>query len=159
MQVEYINPFIKSLKNTFVTMLDCSIVKDKLVLADQVKGQYHISGVIGMSGRAQGSVVVSFSEWVAINAAAAMLMMDPSEIDGLTDDVTDAVGEIANMVAGAAKAEMEEYNLSISLPTVVIGNPPDIRFPSEVKPIAVTFDCPWGPMALQVGFSPSAVLV
>lgn len=158
MQVEFINPFIKSTKKTFETMLNCSIARDKLVLADQVTGQYHISGVIGLSGRAQGSVVVSFSEQVAIQASAAMLMMDPSEFDGLNDDVTDAVGEIANMIAGSAKAEMEEYQLSISLPTVVVGNPPDVRFPSEVKPIAVTFQCPWGPMALQVGFSPTAVL-
>lgn len=158
MQVEFINPFIKSTKNTFKTMLNCSITRDKLVLVDQVAGPYHISGVIGMSGRAQGSVVVSFSEQVAIQASAAMLMMDLNEFDGLNDDVTDAVGEIANMIAGSAKAEMEEYQLSISLPTVVVGTPPDIRFPSEVKPIAVTFQCPWGQMALQVGFAPTAVL-
>ncbi len=158
MQVEYINPFIRSTTNTFGTMLGCTIKRDKLCMADQDHQEYEISGVIGLSGRAQGSVVVSLSRAVAIQGAAAMLMMDPSEIDGLTDDVVDAVGEIANMVAGSAKAELEEYQLSISLPNVVIGHPPDIRFPSEVKPIAVTFACPWGPMALKVGFTPLPVL-
>ncbi|PQO37281.1 chemotaxis protein CheX [Bremerella cremea] len=158
MQVEYINPFIRSTTNTFDTMLGCPIKRDKLCMADQVKEKYEVSGVIGLSGRAQGSVIVSLSHEVAIQAAAAMLMMDPSEFDGLSDDVIDAVGEIANMVAGSAKAELEEYNLSISLPNVVVGHPPDIRFPSEVKPIVVTFSCPWGPMALKVGFTPLPVL-
>lgn len=154
MQVEYINPFIRSTTLTFETMLGCNIKRDKLCMADQVNEKYEVSGVIGLSGRAQGSVIVSLSRDVAIQGAAAMLMMDPSEFDGLTDDVIDAVGEIANMVAGSAKAELEEFQLSISLPNVVVGHPPDIRFPSEVKPIAVTFACPWGPMALKVGFTP-----
>jgi len=157
MQVEYINPFIRSTTTTFDTMLGCEIKREKLVLAEQVNQHYEINGVIGLSGRAQGSVIVSLSEEVALKAAGAMLMMDPSEFNGLDNDVVDAVGEIANMVAGSAKAELEEFQLSISLPNVVIGHPADIRFPSEVKPIAVTFDCPWGEMALQVGFTPLPV--
>lgn len=158
MQVEYINPFIRSTTVTFDTMLGCTIKRDKLCMADQDHQEYEVSGIIGLSGRAQGSVVVSLSRSVALQAAAAMLMMDPSDFDGLTDDVVDAVGELANMVAGSAKAELEEYQLSISLPNVVIGHPPDIRFPSEIKPIVVTFACPWGPMALKVGFTPLPVL-
>ncbi|PQO45341.1 chemotaxis protein CheX [Blastopirellula marina] len=157
MQVEFINPFIRSTTNTFETMLGCSIHRDKLCLADQVNERYEVSGIIGLTGRVQGSAVVLLSHDVAVNAAAAMLMMEPSEFDGLSNDVIDAVGEIANMVAGSAKAELEELQLSISLPNVVVGHPPDVRFPSEVKPIAVTFACPWGPMALKVGFTPLPV--
>ena len=159
MQVEYINPFIRSTLVTFDTMLGCTIKRDKLCMADQVSDRYEISGVIGLSGRAQGSVVVSLSREVAIHGAAAMLMMEPNEFDDLNEDVIDAVGEIANMVAGSAKAELEELNLSISLPNVVLGHPPDIRFPSQVKPIAVTFACPWGPMALKVGFTPVHAMI
>ncbi|UUO04599.1 chemotaxis protein CheX [Blastopirellula sp. J2-11] len=158
MQVEYINPFIRSMTNTFDTMLGCQIKRGSLVLVQDFKGSYDVCGVIGLSGRAQGVVVVNLSQSVAIQAAAAMLMMEPSEFDGLNDDVVDAVGEIANMVAGAAKAELEEFELSISLPNVVVGSPPDIRFPSEVHAIAIPFECPWGPMSLKVGFAPVGVL-
>jgi len=138
-------------------MLGCKIKRDKLMLADSSRQKYDVNGVIGLSGRAQGSVIVCLSETVALRAAAAMLMMDVNDFDGLDNDVVDAVGEVANMVAGSAKAELEEFQLSISLPNVVLGHPADIRFPSEVKPIAVTFQCPWGDMALQVGFTPLPV--
>lgn len=157
MQVEYINPFIRSMTKTFDTMLGCEIKRGSLVLAHDFKGSYDVCGVIGLSGRAQGVVVVNLSRSVAVQAAATMLMMDPSELTELNDDVVDAVGEIANMVAGAAKAELEEFELSISLPNVVVGSPPDIRFPSEVHAIAIPFECPWGAMSIKVGFTPVSV--
>ena len=112
--------------------------------------KYPISGVIGLSGKAVGTVVINLSEEVAIKAASAMLMMDIEKID---DDVVDAVGELANMVAGAAKAELAEYELSISLPNVVTGSQHDIRFPSNVTPICVPFESDFGPMMLEVGLA------
>ncbi|MCC9608462.1 chemotaxis protein CheX [Blastopirellula sp. JC732] len=154
MQVEYINPFIRSMTKTFDTMLGCEITRGSLILASDFKGNYDVCGVIGLSGRAQGVVVVNLSKSVALQAAATMLMMDPAEVTDLNEDVIDAVGEIANMVAGAAKAELEDFELSISLPNVVVGSPPDIRFPSEVHAIAIPFECPWGPMSIKVGFAP-----
>lgn len=157
MQAEYIEPFVKSITSTFQTVVHCTIVPDKPVSVERDQGRYQISGVIGISGHARGSVVVCLSKQTAIHAAAAMLMIDPEKIAGLTADVADAVGEIANIVAGSAKAEIQRYQLSIGLPSVMIGDPPDFRFPAELKPIAVPFRCPWGPMALQVGLSPLAI--
>ena len=81
-----------------------------------------------------------------------MLQFEATEID---DEVVDAVGELANMVAGAAKAELEEYKLSVSLPNVITGRGHEIRFPSNVTPICVPFETPWGPLALEVGFDTS----
>lgn len=148
MQVEYINPFIAALKNTFRTMLSCEARRGKVAVKQDSRAAHEISGVIGLSGRAVGTVVVSFSTQVALKAASTMLMMETTEVD---DEVVDAVGELTNMVAGAAKAELEEYNLAVSLPNVITGPAHEVHFPSEVTPIAIAFDTDWGPVSLEVG--------
>jgi chemotaxis protein CheX len=154
MRAEYINPFISSLSNTFRTMLSVDVTRGEMWLKQDNAPLHEISGVIGLSGKAVGSVVLSLSGELAMKAASHMLMADINEIN---DDVTDAVGELANMVAGAAKAELEELEMSVSLPNVITGTNYHVRFPSEVKPICIAFTSDWGPMVLEVGLTPAAV--
>ncbi len=149
MRAEHINPFIGSLVNAFETMLSCEVRRGSLRLKNQGPAAlYDISGVIGLSGKAVGTVVVSLSKEVALKATSIMLMSEATDIN---DDVVDAVGELTNMIAGAAKAKLEEYELSISLPSVVTGQDHLLRFSSEVTPICVPFETDWGPLVLEVG--------
>lgn len=150
MQVEYINPFISALINTFHTMLSCEARRGHLAVKQDSRAAHEVSGVIGLSGRAVGTVVVSFSTQVALKAASTMLMLEATKID---DDVLDAVGELTNMVAGAAKAELEEYEMMVSLPNVITGPAHEVHFPSEVTPIGIAFDTDWGPISLEVGLT------
>lgn len=151
MRAEYINPFITSVKNAFKTMLSCDVERGTACLKDESCPRYLVSGVIGLSGRAVGTVVLSLSEEVALQAASTMLMAEATSVD---EDVLDAVGELTNMVAGAAKAELEEYDLQVSLPNVITGHDHDVHFPSNVTPICVPFDSPWGNLSLEVGLAP-----
>jgi chemotaxis protein CheX len=151
MQVEYINSFISSLDHTFQTMLDCTVVRGQPALKENFSPKFEVSGVIGLSGKAVGTVVLSFSKNVALQAASHMLMSENVELNA---DVIDAVGELTNMVAGAAKSQLEVYQLSTSLPNVITGLDHEVRFPSDVTPICVPFSSKWGPLALEVGFSP-----
>ena len=128
MRVEHINPFLDSVVNTFRTMLNAEVRRGELKLSDPTKRSYPISGVIGLTGNAVGTVVINMSEEVAMRAASTMLMDDIREVN---DDVLDAVGELANMIAGQAKAELEEFDLSVSLPNVVTGKDHVVRFPSK----------------------------
>jgi chemotaxis protein CheX len=150
MQVEHINPFISALQNTFRTMLSREARRGNVAVKESSRAAHEVSGVIGLSGKAVGTVVVSFSKQVALGAAATMLMTEAEKID---DDVLDAVGELTNMVAGAAKAELAEYELSVSLPNVITGPAHEVHFPSEVTPISIAFDTDWGPVSLEVGLS------
>jgi chemotaxis protein CheX len=151
MQVEYINKFIASLDHAFQTMLECKVERGAAALKDSSSPKHDISGVIGLSGKAVGTVVLSFSKEVAIHAASHMLMCECTEVNS---EVLDAVGELTNMVAGAAKSELVEYQLMVSLPNVITGRNHEVRFPSDVTPICVPFSTKWGPLALEVGFSP-----
>jgi len=149
MRAEYINPFINSLANAFSTMLGIEVRRGDARLKDDSCPNHTVSGVIGLSGKAIGTVVLSLSEEVALKATSAMLLTDAVEID----DVVDAVGELTNIIAGGAKAELEEYRLCLSLPNVVTGRSHEVRFPSAVTPICVPFDTDWGPFSLEVGLA------
>ena len=152
MRAEYINPFIASLSKAFRTMLDCEVHRGPLALTVEKTQRHGVSGIIGLSGNAVGMVVLSLSAEVAKKAASAMLLCETDEIDA---DVIDAVGELTNMVAGAAKAELVGLNLMVGLPSVVTGANHVVRFPSNVTPICVPFTTEWGDLALEVGLAPT----
>ena len=75
------------------------------------------------------------------------------ETPELNTDVVDAVGELTNMVAGGAKSQLTEYQLSISLPGVIKGAGHEVCFPSDVTPICVPFTCVWGALKIEVGLA------
>ncbi|TWT38066.1 CheY-P phosphatase CheX [Posidoniimonas corsicana] len=155
MQAEHINPFLKAVSNTFSTMLNADAHRGDLGLGDPKTRKYPISGIIGLSGNAVGTVVINLSEEVAMKAASVLLMDDIKEVN---DDVIDAVGELANMIAGQAKVELEQYELSVSLPNVVTGVGHEVRFPSSSPPVSVSFETDFGPLLLEVGFEPSKAI-
>jgi len=150
MRAEHINPFVSSLKNAFQTMLACEARRGELTLKTSHRAEHFVSGVIGLSGLAVGTVVVSLSKEVALKVASTMLDAEASEIN---DDVLDAVGELANVVAGAAKSQLEEYHMTVSLPSVITGEGHEIHFPSNVRPICIHFHTDWGPLTLEVGLA------
>ena len=137
-------------------MLGCEPRRGQLALRGGSEGTYVVSGIIGLSGHAVGTVVLRFSAEVALRAASTMLMTD---VPSINDDVLDAVGELTNMVAGAAKADLEEFQLQVSLPNVITGANHEVHFPSNVQPISIPFETDWGPMALEVGLAPVPLAV
>ncbi len=145
-----INPFVVSATNVFRTMAHCEIRCGKPFLVKGDQSTHDISGVIGLSGKARGTVVLSLGGPVALKVTGAMLGDSPAEIDS---DVIDAVGELTNMIAGGAKAQLEHLQMTLSLPNVVVGHDHKIAFPGDVTPIGVPFDCPWGPVCVQFGLS------
>ncbi|MCL6503463.1 MAG: chemotaxis protein CheX [Pirellulales bacterium] len=156
MKAEYINPFVRSVVNAFSTMIGCEVKRGQLSLGRPGNRLHEVSGVIGLSGTAAGTVVLSLSREVALKVAAALLLVEPEEMNS---EVIDAVGELTNIVAGAAKGELDQFQLSISLPTVVMGRDHQMRFPSNVTPICVPFETPWGPLSLEVGLAPRPAAV
>lgn len=148
MKAEHINPFLSATVNVFSTMLKCSLTRGQPFLKGGSQPDYEISGVIGLAGIAKGTVVLRLCREAAVMAASAMLGERLNEIDA---DVRDAVGELTNMVAGSAKAQLEHLALTVSLPSVITGRGHSIEFPSRARPICIPFNCPWGVVAIEVG--------
>ena len=150
MKAEYINPFLVSTISTFKTMLGCVLTRGTPYITNGSQPVHEVSGVIGLSGKAIGMVVVGLDREAALRATEAMLHERPPEIN---DDVVDAVGEVANIIAGGAGAQLDYLNLSVSLPSVITGKGHCIQFPSKVTPICIPFESPWGEITVQFGLS------
>lgn len=148
MRIEFINPFVTAANQVFQTMLGCELRRGPLEMKQEHTPMYEVSGLIGLSGKCRGMVVVSASRETAMCATEVMLGARPKE---LNSDVMDAVGELTNMIAGAAKTQLEEFQLTISLPTVICGKGQAIAFPSQTAPIVIPFESDMGPVCVQVG--------
>jgi chemotaxis protein CheX len=145
--VAYINPFVEAANTVFKTVLDCDIQRRLMSFKKSDMPGYEISGVIGLSGKVAGAVVLSVSTPLAFKVVETLLGTRVSEIDA---DVVDAVGELTNMIAGGAKTALAHLEMSIGLPSVVTGGSHSISFASRVPPLGILFDTTWGPMTLEV---------
>ena len=154
-RVEFINPFIIAVSKTLETMVGCKVVREPPQIKKGKSALYPVSGIIGLSGVIVGTVVLTMSEALALRCASAMLMEDYKEFG---PDVFDAIGELTNVIAGNAKAQLEEYKLSLSLPNVIYGKDAELRFPERCQPISIPFQTDHGPMAVEVGFTDPPVV-
>jgi chemotaxis protein CheX len=148
MKVEYINPFLTATVDAFDTMLNCKLTRGKPYLQNGAQPEHEVSGIIGLTGKAKGMVVLSMSRSAALGSTAALLGERPCDINA---EVSDAIGELANIVAGSAKAKLVDLDLSVSLPTVVIGKNHILQFPTKVTPICIPFTSGLGLITVQVG--------
>jgi len=138
-------------------MLQCELTRGKLSLSDRFQSQHEVSGIIGLSGeKGSGTVVLSVAREVAVRATAVLLGADKESAD---EDVIDAIGELTNMVAGAAKSELEFLALSLSLPMVVMGKDVMVGFDRQIRPLVIPFECDWGPLSLEIGMTVNEALV
>ena len=156
MNVEYINPFITSTVNALSTMAGLEPRRGKPYLRQGCKIPCDISGTIGVAGEATGSVTICFPENVARKMVENMLGVT---VDTLTDDVKDAVGEIANMIAGGAKGELAQkgFTFKIALPVVCIGKDHFTQFPKDVPCVVIPFSLDDGDFFVEVGLKMAAV--
>ncbi len=147
MDVAYINPFVISTIETFKKMLNTEAKPGKVVLKNDDLHSYDVSGIIGLSGEAQGSICMSFPKALALKVVSLLV---GTEIKIVGAEVADCIGEVANIIAGNAKQHLTQFNLSISLPKVVMGKDHHIASQRGVPTIVVPFECPMGEFAMEV---------
>ncbi len=147
MDVRLINPFVQSVKRVFETMVHVKMNVGKPFLKGDRVCSADVSGIIGFSGDAAGCVVLSFANDVACKAASQFAC---TEIDGNHPDFADAIGELANMVAGNAKKEFADLNIQISLPSVVIGKQFVVSNSNTTPRIVIPCTCELGEIIVEV---------
>lgn len=141
-------PFARAVSTVFTGWLGCEIEWRDLTAKTRRAPRYDVSSAIGLSGKATGTVILTLSAPLALKMLQAMLGVEVQEVN---TDVFDAVGELTNMVAGAAKTSLEELQLVLGVPQVFTGDDPVSGFSPEMELLCVTFDTAWGPMALELG--------
>lgn len=118
MDVQYVNPFIRAIRNVFSTMLKTEVNVQKPHVRHDGRASADVSGIVGFTGGATGCVVLSFPRDVACRTASAFA---GTKITPDSADLVDAIGELANMVAGSAKKDLQGIGIIISPPSVIVG--------------------------------------
>ena len=145
-------PFVNSTRQVFKTMVK---VDTKILTPHRKENplvSYDVSGIIGFSGEIIGSAVVSFQAAAARKLVEAFAGMD---LELTSPDFADAIGELANMIAGSAKKDLGA-TANITVPSVVIGSGHLIARLSGVPCIVIPCETPVGNFAVEVNIKPSA---
>jgi chemotaxis protein CheX len=148
-EVRFINPFLEGTISVLKTMAFIEPKPGKPYLKKGSNAIGDISGIIGLTGQIRGSLALSFSEQCIVNIVSNML---GEEIQTINGDIKDAVGEITNMVSGAArkKLEAEGISLSAAIPTVVSGKGHSISHVLGGPSIVIPFETEQGPFVVDV---------
>ena len=131
MRAEHINPFIESVYELFNTMLQGKVERGPIGVSSGNTAPPDIMAIVGISGPTRGTLSIGFPAGTALSMVGRILGAPVALID---ETVSDGVAEIANIVAGSAKAKLNtnaDRPLDLSLPTVVYGNKYDVQYPSK----------------------------
>jgi chemotaxis protein CheX len=152
MKVKFINPFLEGTTNVLKTMAFVEPRAGKPYLKGDSLARGDISGIIGLTGSATGSLALSFSEGAILKIVSNML---GENIPNINNDIMDAVGEITNMVSGVARKnlEAEGFYIQAAIPTVVAGKNHSITHVMGGPSLIIPFEIDQGAFVVDICLS------
>lgn len=149
MSIEYIEPFVNAATRVFQDFFGETPRPGKPYLFHREEHHsWDLSALIGIGGDSRGVVAIMMSGDLAVNLTNVLTGVESTEV---TDDAIDAIGEVVNIIAGNAKKDLEQYVLTISLPSIVCGQVHNISWPSNIPIIAIPCETSHGTFVLAVG--------
>jgi chemotaxis protein CheX len=121
-ELEYLTPFVKNTCNVLETMASLQVEFQEAYFSNDIKIFGDVSGIMGLSGNAEGTLVVTFYWNLAKMIVAKMMGVEEGKLDA--ELIHDGVSEIINMISGSTKRDFvgTPYHFEISLPSVVVGS-------------------------------------
>jgi len=149
MDVTLINPFIEATLHVLASMAFTKASAGKPYLKKDSLAKGDVSGIVGLSGEARGTLSVSFSEESILSIVSNMFGEPVKEIN---EDVKDAVGEILNIVSGQARQKLEGMGriLKGAIPTVITGKNHAISHITKQPIVAIPFETDNGNFTIEV---------
>jgi chemotaxis protein CheX len=149
MDVEYINPFLNGTLEVLKTMASFQPVPEKPYVKKDDLAHGDVSGIIGITGDAVGSLAISFSESCICDIVGRML---GETFTTINHDVLDAVGELTNMISGVSRTHLEKKGMTVfaAIPSVVFGSNHTITHILKSPSIVIPFSSPSGPFFVDV---------
>ena len=149
MDVRFINPFLDGAVEVLTKMARMKPVAGKPFAKNNDSAYGDVSGIIGMTGDAIGSLALTFSEECIIGIVSNMLGESYKEIN---KEVMDTVGELTNMISGASRKLMEKDNLKVfaAIPSVIFGKDHSVRHVIHGMSIVIPFHTESGDFVIDV---------
>jgi chemotaxis protein CheX len=147
MILEIINKYVPEVMQTMAGLV--AVPGNADLEAPQPASLSGIVGAIGLTGRANGVVYTAFSQSLANLITEKILGGEPS-----SQDVSDVVGELTNMITGNVKSQLCDagFNCSLSIPSVVRGDKITVASKSAAISVRNEYQCEGlsGQLVLQV---------
>ena len=146
MDTQLFLPFAESIQSVFSTMLALDVTVGDVEPVGESE-DHDVSGIIGLSGDVTGNAALCFKSETASKIVESFvgMAMDPG-----SEDFSDAIGELANMVAGSAKAMYDGLHVSLTCPSVVVGLNHKVRSQREIPAVKVPCQCAHGSFFIEV---------
>lgn len=151
MDVRLINPFINATINVLETMAFVTVNAGKPYLKKDNVAVGDVTGVLGLTGVANGTISVTFEETCILTIVSNMF---GETMNSLNSEIADAVGELTNMISGQARRELEESGkqFKAAIPSVITGKDHSIIHYTEGPKIAIPFNTDHGDFTIEVCF-------
>jgi chemotaxis protein CheX len=135
-----IREFYNDVQEIFATMVG---IEDLLHVPIQTVPRTHfsdcITAMVGFAGLFNGLLSLHVPQSLALRFTSSMIGMDVTELD---EDVNDALGEIANMIAGSFKHHLSKdgHEVKLSTPSVITGKEYIVSSGALDDTLALLFD-------------------
>lgn len=116
-----INAFVEGVIKTLKTMAQTDATPGKPFIEPQFVLKGEIAGMVGMvAPPLKGTLLISYNKESIFHILENML---GEKYTTINTDVSDAVGEMTNMIYGSAKTSLNQlgYNFEMAIPTVISG--------------------------------------
>lgn len=152
MESKYVKPFIDATVKVLETMAFVKPAVGKTCVWDHEQAVSEVMGIIGFTNEEEnikGFMSIGFTKESIIQIVSSMF---GEEFGSMSEEVREAVGEIANMISGQARQGLSVMGIKLDggLPTIVTGKDLELNG-AEDKPIMmVNFEVEKGPIELGV---------
>ena len=136
--VETTQKIIEATQEIFSSMIMLEVVPGEPFRRRDSTLTNSISGLVGLAGSTKGLLAIHLSKPAALAVTTAFLGMDVEEIN---EDVCDAIGELANMLAGNMKTAIDPKGseVKLSMPSAVHGEEYTVDCLADAESITVPF--------------------
>lgn len=117
-----VNAFVAGVIKTLASMAQTAVTPGKGAIESEFVLKGEIAGMVGIfAPPLKGSLLIVFTKESIFHILENMLGETHSE---LNSEVSDAVGELTNMIYGAAKTTLNQlgYSFDMAIPTVISGD-------------------------------------
>jgi CheY-specific phosphatase CheX len=120
-------PLSFALVKTFRAMLGLKLETVNPKTVEPFKAE-HVAGSVSFSGKSEGKVILRLSATDALQIAAKILGLAPEEIQPA--DVTDAIGEMLNIITGNFQSNLCDAGLNSKLKSPAVARQTDFSLPA-----------------------------
>ena len=155
-EMVYLSPFIESTQKVISKMASMEAEFRGVYFKNNLRIMGDVSGILGLSGAVEGTVVITFRWALAQKVISRIMRVKEGEISA--EMIHDGVGEVINMISGAAKKALCKltYDFQLSIPTIIVGWGHEAGYPENATIAVLLFDVGDDAFVLNVSMSPNS---